>query len=107
MKRLSKAGKGHRKTLRMIPVFLRISTNHTVWAEIDTYKVGTVRNSCSKMHTIHKKEFEKDMFSHEGQDSIENSASINSIEGFDVVDVELAEELKKNEADTLRILNKL
>lgn len=107
MKRLSKAGKDHRKTLRMIPVFLRITTNHTVWAEIDTYKVGTVRNSCSKMHTIHKKEFEKDMFSHEGQDSIENSASIDSIEGFDVVDAELAEELKKNETDTLRILNKL
>ena len=72
MKNLAAAGKDHRKTLRMIPVFLRITTNHTVWAEMDTYKVGTVRNSCSKMHTIHKSEFTEDMFSNEGMKEIDD-----------------------------------
>lgn len=70
LKRLSKAGADHRKYLRMLPVICTITTNHTLWAEFDTYKVGVVRNSCSKMHKIHSKEFIKDDFSHEGIDEV-------------------------------------
>lgn len=68
MKRLVKAGTDHRKFMRMIVVYADITCHHAWWAEADTYKVGTVRNSCSKMHKIHIKEFCKDDFSHEGID---------------------------------------
>lgn len=66
MKRLYKAGSSHRKYARQIYVGMDITTNHTVWSQLDTYKVGTVRNSGSKMHRIHVKSFEPDDFSHEG-----------------------------------------
>lgn len=68
MKTLSKAGSDHAKYLRMINVTMDVTCHHTWWAEFDTYKVATVRNSCSKMHKIHVKEFVKDDFSHEGID---------------------------------------
>ena len=70
MKKLGNAGSDHGKFLRMITVYMDITCHHTWWAEFDTYKVGTVRNSCSKMHKIHVKEFVKDDFSHEGIDSL-------------------------------------
>lgn len=70
MKKLANAGSDHGKFLRMITVYMDITCHHTWWAEFDTYKVGTVRNSCSKMHKIHIKEFVKDDFSHEGIDSL-------------------------------------
>ena len=66
MKNLSRAGNDHAKFLRMINVTLDITSHHAWWAEFDTYKVGTVRNSCSKMHKIHVKEFVADDFSIEG-----------------------------------------
>lgn len=66
MKSLTKAGSDHAKFLRMINVTVDITSHHTWWAEFDTYKVGTVRNSCSKMHKIHVKEFTADDFSIEG-----------------------------------------
>lgn len=66
MTKLTKAGQPHRKFLRQIMVSMDITTNATVWQEFDTYKVGVTRNSCSKMHKIHVKEFERDDFSHEG-----------------------------------------
>lgn len=66
MKKLAKAGTDHRKFMRMIVVYADIACHHVLWAEFDTYKVGTVRNSCSKMHKIHVKEFVADDFSHEG-----------------------------------------
>lgn len=65
MKRLVKAGTDHRKFMRMITVYVDVTAPMYWWAECDTYKVGTVRNSCSKMHTIHKKEFTLEDFSHE------------------------------------------
>jgi hypothetical protein len=49
----------------MIPVFLTINAPLYWWKEFDTYKVGTVANSCSTMHKIHSKEFTLDDFSHE------------------------------------------
>lgn len=48
MRRLFKAGTEHRKYLRMINVTMDITCHHFWWAEFDTYKVGTVRNSCSR-----------------------------------------------------------
>ena len=52
MKRLAKAGTDHRKFMRMITVYMDVTAPMYWWAEYDTYKVGTVRNSCSKMHKI-------------------------------------------------------
>ena len=64
-KRLIKAGSSDRKFLRMIHVQADVTAPLYWWKEYDTYKVGTVANSCSTMHTIHKKEFTIDDFSHE------------------------------------------
>ena len=65
MKSLSKAGNDHAKFLRMINVTCDITAPIYFLKEYDTYKIGTVANSCSTMHTIHKKEFTLDDFSHE------------------------------------------
>lgn len=65
MMTLRNAGTDHRKFMRMISVYLDITAPLYWWKEFDTYKVGTVANSCSTMHTIHKKEFTIDDFSHE------------------------------------------
>ena len=65
MQRLYKAGTEHRKYLRMITATMDITAPLYWWKEFDTYKVGTVANSCSTMHKIHAKEFELDDFSHE------------------------------------------
>ena len=65
MKRLSKAGTDHRKYMRMMPVYVRITAPLYWWKEADTYKIGTVSNSCSTMHKIQDKEFTLDDFSHE------------------------------------------
>ena len=65
MKQLVKAGTDHSKFMRMITVTFDITAPMYWWKEASTYKVGTVRNSCSTMHTIHKKEFTLDDFSHE------------------------------------------
>ena len=64
-KRLIKAGSSDRKFLRMIHVQADVTAPLYWWKEYDTYKVGTVANSCSTMHTIHKKEFTLDDFSKE------------------------------------------
>jgi len=65
MRRLYKAGPEHRKYLRQIFVSMDITAPLYWWKEFDTYKVGTVANSCSTMHKIAAKEFELDDFSHE------------------------------------------
>lgn len=64
-KNLVKAGTDHSKFMRMITVWTDINAPLYWWKEFDTYKVGTVRNSCSTMHKIHAKEFVLDDFSHE------------------------------------------
>lgn len=61
--KLAKAGTDHRKFMRMINVTVDITAPLYWWKEFDTYKVGTVSNSCSTMHTIHVKEFTLDDFS--------------------------------------------
>lgn len=65
MRRLYKGGSEHRKYLRQIFVSMDIVAPLYWWKEFDTYKVGTVANSCSTMHKIHSKEFTLDDFSHE------------------------------------------
>ena len=65
MQRLFKGGTEHRKYLRFIDVTMDITAPLYWWKEFDTYKVGTVANSCSTMHKIHAKEFTIDDFSHE------------------------------------------
>ena len=63
MKRLRNAGTDHRKFMRMIAVYVDITAPLYWWKEFDTYKVGTVANSCSTMHKIAAKEFTRDDFS--------------------------------------------
>ena len=65
MQNLSKAGNDHGKFLRMINVTMDVTAPLYWWKEFDTYKVGTVANSCSTMHKIHAKEFTLDDFSWE------------------------------------------
>jgi len=65
MTKLVKAGTDHRKFLRMITVYMDITAPLYWWKEYDTYKVGTVANSCSTMHKIAYKPFERKDFSHE------------------------------------------
>ena len=63
MTRLRNAGTDHRKFMRMITVYVDITAPLYWWKEFDTYKVGTVANSCSTMHKIHEKEFTMEDFS--------------------------------------------
>lgn len=65
MTRLRNAGTDHRKFMRMITVYVDILAPLYWWKEFDTYKVGTVTNSCSTMHKIAEKEFTLEDFSHE------------------------------------------
>lgn len=65
MRKLYVSGIEHRKYLRQIFVSMDITAPLYWWKEADTYKIGTTTNSCSTMHTIHKKEFELNDFSHE------------------------------------------
>ena len=65
MMKLRNAGTDHRKFMRMITVYVDITAPLYWWKEFDTYKIGTVANSCSTMHKLHEKEFTRDDFSHE------------------------------------------
>lgn len=67
-RRLARAGSDHRKYLRQIMVSADITAPLYWWKEFDTYKVGTVANSCSTMHKIHAKPFTRDDFSHDRLD---------------------------------------
>lgn len=68
MKRLRNAGTDHRKFMRMITVYVDITAPLYWWKEFDTYKIGTVANSCSTMHKIAEKEFTMEDFSCEHLD---------------------------------------
>ena len=65
LKKLTNAGSDHGKFMRMITVYVDITAPLYWWKEFDTYKIGTVANSCSTMHKIHAKEFEMSDFSNE------------------------------------------
>lgn len=79
MKKLSRAGTDHSKFLRMINVTVDITAPLYWWKEFDTYKVGTVANSCSTMHKIHSKEFTREDFSceHLGKEVILKGTNLN------------------------------
>lgn len=79
MQQLSIAGTDHRKFMRMMPVYVRITAPLYWWEEFDTYKVGTVTNSCSTMHTIAEKEFTLDDFSIEHLND-DRSAELSNVE---------------------------
>lgn len=78
MKRLRSAGTDHRKFMRMIVVYLDVTAPLYWWKEFDTYKVGTVANSCSTMHKIHAKEFTPEDFSHEHLSCIDIGGGVGS-----------------------------
>ncbi len=80
MSRLRNAGTDHRKFMRMITVYLDITAPLYWWKEFDTYKVGTVANSCSTMHCIHKHEFMLEDFSHEHLSTVSLSTLKTTIE---------------------------
>lgn len=69
---LRRSGTDHRKFMRMLTVYLDITAPLYWWKEFDTYKVGTVANSCSTMHKIHAKEFVWEDFSDEHLDDERN-----------------------------------
>ena len=66
MMNLAKGGPVHAKYRRMIPVMFTVTAPTFWWIEFDTYKIGSTRNSCSKMHKIHVEPFTLDNFAHEG-----------------------------------------
>lgn len=82
---LVSGGPVHAKFRRMIPVWFTVSAPLFWWKEFDTYKVGTVRNSCSTMHKIHVTPFDISMFAHEGCDEVASAkaqliATIDTLE---------------------------
>lgn len=70
MKSLTRAGTDHAKCMRMITVYCDITAPLYWWKEFDTYKVGTVSNSCSTMHSLHTRDLKLDDFSHEKLDTL-------------------------------------
>ena len=81
MSTLIKAGSDERKFLRMIHVSMDITAGQQWWTEFDTYKVGTVRDSCSKMHKIQDHTIDINSFDHEGLDLIDDVIGHNDIMG--------------------------
>ena len=81
MQRLSNTGTDHRKFMRMLPVYVRITAPLYWWKEFDTYKVGTVANICSTMHKIQAKEFILEDFSCEHLNRIGTSSL------WDIIDI--------------------
>lgn len=92
MQKLSDAGTEHRKYMRMIPVYVRITAPLYWWKEFDTYKVGTVANSCSTMHKIQEKEFDRGDFSHEhipkGSDAYSDTWDIRTSNMFFPINIQ-------------------
>ena len=85
MQRLSNAGTEHRKYMRMMPVYVRITAPLYWWKEFDTYKVGTVANSCSTMHKIAEKEFTLEDFSCEHLSTVSLNYLRNCIEHLNFI----------------------
>ena len=100
MTRLRKGGPDDRKFMRMLVVYVDITAPLYWWKEFDTYKVGTVANSCSTMHKIHAKEFTLDDFSWE---HLTEEDDLNcSVAGLDILlcDIENLNEFRNAFIDT-------
>lgn len=93
MRSLVKAGTDHSKFMRMINVSCDITAPRYWWTEYDTYKVGTVRNSCSTMHKIADKEFEQSDFSREHLTTLD-------YQHYDILDTEEVERIEFQTAST-------
>ena len=93
MQSLVKAGTDHSKFMRMINVSCDITAPRYRWTEYDTYKVGTVRNSCSTMHKIADKEFEPSDFSREHLTTLD-------FQHYDILDTEEVERIEFQTAST-------
>ncbi len=96
--RLAKAGNDHRKFLRQIFVSVDITAPLYWWKEFDTYKVGTVANSCSTMHKIHHKTFERADFSCERMDEGALAVLDNVIAYMEGERVKFCEDRKNKQA---------
>lgn len=83
MKRLASAGKDHAKYRRMIVVWCDVTAPLYWWKEFDTYKIGTVANSCSTMHKIAAKEFTLEDFSHEYLDDDETCCKFEHADPYE------------------------
>lgn len=94
MTRLRNAGTDHRKFMRMITVYLDVTAPLYWWKEFDTYKVGTVANSCSTMHKIHEKEFTLEDFSIEHLND-DRSAEVSNLEWFEYLIMHLNRDRRK------------
>ena len=81
-KKLCKAGSDHRKFMRQIFVSVDVTAPMYWWAEADTYKIGTVRNSCSKMHKIHSKPIELSDFSIDDHVVVEDGSIELTLEDY-------------------------
>lgn len=110
MKRLAAAGNDHGKFLRMINVTVDVEAPLYWWKEFDTYKVGTVANSCSTMHKIADKEFTLKDFSHEHLTTLPLNALKNTIDtinncrnGYLAMKNRPTKELKKRREDLKEI----
>lgn len=104
MKKLCRAGTDHRKFMRMINVTCDITAPMYWWKEFDTYKVGTVRNSCSTMHTVTNKPFTLDDFSCENLNPMVIDGCLHS--GCKLVLIELIDVLNGVRSDYVRTNNK-
>lgn len=94
MQRLFKGGTEHRKYLRFIDVTMDITAPLYWWKEFDTYKVGTIANSCSTMHKIHAKEFTLDDFSHDKLlDDMDVDGNYMSIAEYDYTPISLLHDI--------------
>lgn len=101
MSRLTKAGTEHRKFMRMMPVYMTITAPLYWWKEADTYKLGTVSNSCSTMHKIQAKEFVRSDFSTEHLTSkslecLDNTISVLNSYRDDYIDASSSNHNKKD-----------
>lgn len=96
MKTLVAGGPVHAKFRRMLPVFITLSAPLYWWKEADTYRVGTVRNSCSTMHKIQAKEFTLDDFSTE---NLNNYALQNLKQTIEVLNYNRERFLKTNDKE--------
>ena len=82
MRKLFNSGTDHRKFMRMIVVYMDIIAPFYWWKEFDTYKVGTVANSCSTMHKLTYKEFELKDFSTEHLDELDISPTLKLLNDY-------------------------
>lgn len=105
MNKLSKSGTDHRKFMRMITVYIDIIAPLYWWKEFDTYKVGTVANSCSTMHKIHAKEFTIDDFSCEHLSDVNTSMLRGIVDRLNIARKEFVK--NKNKIDWWQMIQLL